>query len=223
MGGRSNIAMGGGGRRGHIGASSREWRGGRHVGSARKTVGAHGRGADVGVTRRAGRAQIVARLRLRLWLLLPVLWNGLVAVAGMVAVLGWRIAHGLLVLPWTSDGLHGLHGHSVGHMRRTGLLRAGLRMSMEGLMRRTLGSDAGGRRLVRRWRALGLKGSSARVVRGAGGRPQVGRGMSSASMVVRRRTGLWSGRNSGSSGSSAGWCERSGWVGGGRLGGGGQA
>ena len=98
-------------------------------------------------------------------LLLPVLWHGLVTVAGVVAVLGWRVSHRLLLLPRASHGLHRLHWHGVGHMRRAGLLRTALRVAVELLVGRSLGSNPGALGVVCGRRALWLERPSTRMMR----------------------------------------------------------
>lgn len=107
-----------------------------------------------------GAGHLVAGLLL-LW---PVLRDGLISVTRVVAVLR-SISHGLLVLPWTSDRLHRLHGDSVGHVRRARLLRTGLWVSMELLVWWGLRADSRSLSLVCGRRTLRLKWSGTRKVR----------------------------------------------------------
>ena len=75
-------------------------------------------------------------------LLLPVLRNGLVTVSGVVAVLRWRIAHRLLVLPRSTHRLHRLHGDSIGHVWGARLLRTALWVTVELLVWGSLRADS---------------------------------------------------------------------------------
>lgn len=188
--GRSDVAMSGRWRRWHVGASGLHWRGWSHRRGAWKAIGTHWRRAEVRVARRTRSAgHLVTGL-----LLSPVLGDRLIAVAWVVAVLRRRITHRLLVLPRASHGLHWLHGHCVGHVRRSWLLRSTLWMAVVLLMRRGLRRDSRALRLVSRGRTLGLKRPCTRVVRCTGWGPQVGPSMSSATLRLRGSIWLRSGR-----------------------------